>query len=157
MNGSKLAAFAMGAAFAATSCARHDTPAAPASGPRFVAAPPQAEVKPLVRDALAKAASENRKLVVYVGAKWCEPCERMHRAVEKGDLDAAFPNLTFFEFDLDQDKGRLGAAGYSSKYIPLFALPDRDGKASGKQVEGGIKGEGAVGHIVPQLQSLLAQ
>jgi hypothetical protein len=94
---------------------------------------------------------------VYVGAPWCEPCERVHRAVEKGDLDTEFPNLTLFEFDIDQDKQRLAAAGYSPKYIPLFALPDRDGKASGKRVEGGIKGEGAVGYIVPQLRSLLAQ
>jgi hypothetical protein len=51
---------------------------------------------------------------------------------------------------------RLSAAGYVSKFIPLFALPKADGSASGKQVEGGIKGDGAVGYMAQRLEGLLA-
>jgi thiol-disulfide isomerase/thioredoxin len=94
---------------------------------------------------------------VYVGAGWCEPCQRFHRAAESGELDALFPSLTMLEFDLDRDAQRLAAAGYSSKYIPLFALPTPDGKASGKQIAGAIKGENAVAYIAPRLKELLAQ
>jgi len=36
-------------------------------------------------------------------------------------------------------------------------LPAQDGRASGKQVEGGIKGEGAVAYMTPRLKDLLAQ
>ncbi len=110
-----------------------------------------------MRDAADAAIRENRKLAVYVGAAWCEPCQAFHRAVERGDLDATFPNLTLLEFYLDRDGERLASAGYVSKYIPLFALPARDGAASGKQVEGAIKGPGAVPFIVPRLRTLLAQ
>jgi hypothetical protein len=46
-------------------------------------------------------------------------------------------------------------AGYTWKLIPLFALPQADGRASGMQVEGGIKGEGAVGYIAPRLKAML--
>jgi hypothetical protein len=60
-------------------------------------------------------------------------------------------------FDLDRDGERLASAGYVSKYIPLFALPKTDGTSSGKQIEGGIKGEGAVAYITPKLQALLAE
>ena len=125
---------------------------------RIVEAPPAGDVEPIVRDAVdaAKASGgPSDVLLVYVGATWCEPCQRFHHAVERGDLDTTFPGLTLLEFDLDRDRERLASARYTSKLIPLFALPASDGAASGKQVEGGIKGEGAVAFIVPRLKALL--
>jgi len=120
---------------------------APASGP----------VAPIVRDAVAGAAGEHRTLVVYVGAPWCEPCQRFHGAAARGELDSMLSDVALLEFDMDRDRERLTSAGYVSKYIPLFALPAQDGSASGKQIEGGIKGEGAVGFIVPRLRAMLAE
>jgi thiol-disulfide isomerase/thioredoxin len=125
---------------------------------RIVEAPAVGDVAPIVRDAVAEAkAGVKGAFVVYVGATWCEPCQRFHHAAEQGELDAAFPGMTLLEFDLDRDRDRLKAAGYTSKLIPLFALPADDGTASGKQVEGGIKGEGAVGFMVPRLQAILTR
>jgi hypothetical protein len=120
-------------------------------------APAEGDVEPIVREELARAAVDRRRLVVYVGASWCEPCQRFHGAAESGQLDATFSDLTLLEFDLDRDGKRLASAGYTSKYIPLFALPSADGRSSGKQVEGGIKGEGAVAYITPKLLALLAR
>lgn len=124
---------------------------------RVVEAPSAGTVEAVVRDALAGARAEGRTLVVYVGATWCEPCQNFHRAAERGDLDATFPRTTLLEFDLDRDRERLVSAGYVSKYIPLFALPGPDGKASGKQIEGGIKGDGAVGFISSRLTAMLSE
>jgi thiol-disulfide isomerase/thioredoxin len=120
-------------------------------------APASGDVDAVVRDALAKSSAQKRRLVVYVGATWCEPCRRFHEAAARGELDATFPDLDMLGFDLDRDNERLAAAGYVSKYIPLFALPKADGTSSGKQIEGGIKGEGAVAYITPKLQTLLAE
>jgi thiol-disulfide isomerase/thioredoxin len=114
------------------------------------------DVEPLVREALARASAMHRRLIVYVGATWCEPCQRFHRAAAQGELDASFPDLDVLAFDLDRDGERLASAGYVSKYIPLFALPSADGSASGKQVEGGVKGDGAVAYLTPRLKGLLA-
>ena len=125
-----------------------------------VDAPAEGSVDAIVRGALAAAAGAaggSRTLVVYVGATWCEPCQRFHEAAARGDLDAELPRLTLLGFDLDRDRDRLAAAGYVSKYIPLFALPTPTGAASGKQIEGGIKGSGAVGFIVPRLSAMLAE
>jgi hypothetical protein len=107
---------------------------------------------------MATAAAAHRVVVVYVGATWCEPCQRFHRAVEQGDLANvdALSRVTFLNFDIDRDRERLEDAGYRSKYIPLFAMPAADGLTSGKQVEGGIKGDGAVAYMVPRLTSLLS-
>jgi hypothetical protein len=124
---------------------------------RFRDAPESGEVTTAVRDALSRAAREKRRLVVYVGATWCEPCRQVHAAAEHGELDAAFGNVDLLEFDLDRDGERLRSAGYRSTYIPLFALPSADGTASGKQIEGAIKGDAAVRFILPRLSQLLAE
>ncbi|MGH7295818.1 MAG: thioredoxin [Polyangiaceae bacterium] len=124
---------------------------------RVTEAPAVGEVDAAVRDAMKRASAEHRRVVVYVGATWCEPCQRFHHAAERGELDSTFPDVDLLTYDMDRDARRLVAAGYVSKLIPLFALPGPDGRASGKQVEGGIKGEGAVGFIAPRLQKMLEE
>jgi thiol-disulfide isomerase/thioredoxin len=123
---------------------------------RLTNAPAEGDVDEIVRAAQAEAMGKKRRVVVYVGATWCEPCQRFHHAAERGELDAKFPDVDLLGFDADHDAERLASAGYVSRLIPLFALPGPDGRASGKQVEGGIKGEGAVGFIAPRLEKMLA-
>jgi hypothetical protein len=148
---------ATSAASASTEVSTSAHGAQPAGKLQVVAAPAQGTAESVVQATLASARAEGRTLVVYVGATWCEPCQHFHQAAERGDLDAAFPRMTLLTFDLDRDRERLAAAGYVSKYIPLFALPGPDGAASGKQIEGGIKGDGAVGNISSRLTEMLAQ
>ncbi len=128
-------------------CGRPVRPA----GVQLVDAPP-GDVAALVQHELGVGPGP---VLVYVGATWCEPCRRFHTAAAAGQLDGALPQLRLLVFDLDRDGERLKAAGYSSAYIPLFALPNPDGRASGKAIAGSIKGDGAVGNIVPRLQALL--
>ncbi|AKV01929.1 hypothetical protein AKJ09_08592 [Labilithrix luteola] len=116
-----------------------------------------ADAAKIIREAREREAAEGRSLVVYVGATWCEPCQHFHEAAKKGELDSDFPNLSLLEFDLDVDRDRLAAAGYTSEMIPLFVLPNDDGRASSKRFEGSIKGKGAVRNIAPRLRSLLAK
>ncbi len=123
--------------------------------PEFVAAG-AGDVEAVVRDAMATAATEDRRLMVYVGAVWCEPCQAFHHAVERGELDQALTGVRFLEFDSDHAGARLQAAGYGGRYIPRFVLPRADGGASEQRMEGGIKGEGAVDHLMQRLVPLLA-
>ncbi len=112
---------------------------------------------PIVQAALAREKADGRTLVVYEGATWCEPCRHFHEAVAAGKLDAEFPDLTLLEFDVDKDKERLVASGYTSSYIPLFALPAKDGRPLGPKAEGGIKGDGVVPYLSKKLHALLSQ
>jgi hypothetical protein len=121
----------------------------------LVEAPAVQDVAIYVSGALAEAEHANKKLLVYVGAAWCEPCRRFHDAAAAGQLDATFGDLRMLVFDADRDKDALQRAGYISNLIPLFAVPRADGTASGKQIEGSIKGDGAVAQITPRLQALL--
>ena len=100
--------------------------------------------------------SKSENTVVYVGAKWCEPCKRFKSAAKAGKLDRALPGTRFVEFDLDRQRSSLEVAGYQSRMIPLFCLPDPDtGRNSGECIQGSVKGPGAIGNLVPRLQSLL--
>jgi thiol-disulfide isomerase/thioredoxin len=115
------------------------------------------EATSVIQRESARAEKDGRTLLVYVGAPWCEPCRRFHEAAARGDLDQAFPKLRLLEFDHDRDEARLERAACVSRLIPLFAKPDADGRCSGAQIEGSIKGPGAVAEITPRLSRLLSR
>lgn len=138
-----------------TKTERAAAPAAATERPHFVPAKVDGDsVDALVRDAIA--AADAKRVVVYVGASWCEPCTRFHEAVERGELDAQLAGVRFLEFDADEHTKILDAAGYGGRLIPRFAVPGTDGRGTDAKIEGGIKGDGAVPHIMRRLEELLA-
>jgi thiol:disulfide interchange protein len=119
-------------------------------------AAPQAPLEQFVQQHVEEADASGTRVLVYVGATWCEPCKRFHKALESGQLDQDLAGTKFIEFDSDHDGAELRAAGYGSKYIPLFSVPDQSGHASGRAIEGAIQGDGAVREtLVPRLLALL--
>jgi hypothetical protein len=82
----------------------------------------------LVRTKRLEAKAEGRVLVVYAGASWCEPCKKFKLEVQSGRLDERLGKTTLLAFDADKDADRLGAAGYSFKFVPFVALPGADGR-----------------------------
>jgi thiol-disulfide isomerase/thioredoxin len=122
----------------------------------WIKAPAGEDAATVVKRELERAHVDKKRLLVYVGATWCEPCKRFHDAAESGQLDGVFPNLRMIEFDLDVDGERLTAAGYASKMIPLFAVPSEDGRGTDKRIEGSVKGEGAVMNLRTRLEPLLS-
>jgi len=131
-------------------------PPAPAAAnkPRLVAAPAGGRVAEAVT--AERGGADGDLVIVYVGATWCEPCVAFHDALTAGSLDADFPGVRFLEYDLDRDKARLEADGYTSRYVPLFAVPGPDGRADGRQLQGGIKGPGAAANLAKRLAPLIA-
>jgi hypothetical protein len=128
---------------------------APARPPRIVKAPAGGRVAEAVTAERGGAGDDI--VIVYVGAPWCEPCVAFHDAVKAGSFDAELTAVRFLEFDLDRDKARLEADGYTSRYVPLFAIPGPDGTASGRALQGGIKGPNAATNLLARLQPLLAE
>ena len=108
------------------------------SGVELVDAPPgTTDVAAVVRATAEHVANAHRRLFVYVGASWCEPCQQIHAAIVDHRLDETFPDLTLLVFDLDRDGPALEAAGYTSPLIPLFEIPGPDGRAGPRKVFGG--------------------
>lgn len=115
------------------------------------------DVAPLIARELARAQRDHRRFLVYLGASWCEPCVRFHDAAAAGQLNATFGDVRMLVFDADRDGDALQRAGYRYRLIPLFAIPNADGSASGRQIEGSIKGAAAIDNIAPRLRDLVNQ
>jgi len=139
-----------------TNAASADTLTAPP--PTFLRYPHSGSaVEPWIQEQVEIAEAAKLRVLVYVGASWCEPCQRFHQAVEHGELNGTLNGLRFLEFDQDQDAAALKTAGYVYQYIPVLALPDPDGRNHGKMISGSIKGPKAVKeNLVPRLQALLS-
>src|SRR6185369_10535784 len=109
--------------------------AANAPPPSFLHYPRQGSaIEPWVQEQVELADAAHLRVLVYVGASWCEPCQRFHEAVERGELNGTLDGLRFLEFDQDQDASALKNAGYVYQYIPVLALPDPDGRNHGKMI-----------------------
>lgn len=136
------------------------TPASAPSGaaPRkveWVKVPAGAEPHTWVKSEVERAKADQKKLVLYVGAKWCEPCQNFHAATERGELDAAFPDLRLVQFDHDDEADTIAELGCGSNYIPLFSVPDAEGHCTRKQISGGIKGTNNVAFLTDKLRKLI--
>jgi hypothetical protein len=132
--------------------------ASPARGTvEFVAYSAKEALDSFVMKELTRADKDRKKLLIYVGAPWCEPCVRFHEAAGRGELDRVFPDLRLIDLDRDRDENELRQTSCLSPMIPMFAKPTPRGNCSEKMIHGGIKGDGAVDHIVPRLEKLLAQ
>ena len=138
--------------------ANNGAAASNAPPPTFLRYPGQAgAIEPWLQEQGELAEAAHLRVLVYVGASWCEPCQRFHEAVQRGELNGTLNGLRFLEFDQDRDAPALKAAGYIYQYIPVLALPDPDGKNHGRMISGSIKGPRAVQeNLVPRLQALLS-
>ncbi|MBX3228205.1 MAG: thioredoxin family protein [Labilithrix sp.] len=110
----------------------------------------------IIRTARLQAKAQGRVLVVYVSATWCEPCKRLKAEIEAGSLDDRLGKTTLLAFDADKDVERLGAAGYSFKFVPYVALPGPDGQPADSQQATG-KGSNAWKELLGKLDAWQAQ
>lgn len=121
----------------------------------LVDAPKADDVAPVIAKEFVRAAGDHKKLLVYLGAPWCEPCVKFHAAAARGELDRDFGDVRMLVFDADRDNEALQRAGYKYELVPMFALPGSDGRSIGKQIEGSIKGSKYVEQISPRLRALV--
>jgi len=106
----------------------------------------------LIRTKRLEAKAQDRVLVVYVSATWCEPCKKLKAELESGRLDDQLGTVTLLAFDADKDIDRLGSAGYTFKFVPFVALPGADGRPVDTQEATG-KGSGAWRELLGKLEA----
>jgi hypothetical protein len=127
------------------------------SSPRFIPAPSElGAVEPFIQEQVELGVAAGERTLVYVGATWCEPCQRFHAAVQRGELGDVLARTRLVEFDADHHNAALHRAGYAYELIPVIALPNPDGRSSGRLLSGSIKGPTAVtDNLLPRLRALL--
>lgn len=112
-------------------------------------------IAPLLQLAADQARTDARRLVVYVGASWCEPCRYFLDAVAADALPDRFSDLRFIKFDFDVDERRLQEAGLGGQMLPRFVLIGPQGQATDRSFEGSIKGPQAIDDLIAKLDTLL--
>jgi thiol-disulfide isomerase/thioredoxin len=134
------------------------TPTASASdGARVVVVPAEADALSAIRTENARAKKEGRVVLVYIGATWCPPCARLHAALRTDAAKAKLAGVTLLAFDADTDGERLNALGYTSRYIPFFAVPRPDGRASDDKMDTSFKKTASGEEVVDKLADFVAQ
>jgi len=103
------------------------------TAPKVTNASQDTDALTAIRTERLKAKAEGRVLVVYVSATWCEPCKHFKDELASGRLDKKLAKVTLLAFDADRDLDRLGAAGYTFKFVPFVALPGSDGRPTDRQ------------------------
>ncbi len=131
-------------------------PTEQSSGPQISKAE-AGPVQEVVKSAMLEAKRDGRRLVVYVGASWCEPCQVFLDGVIANKLPASLGDVRILKFDNDVDDARLEKANYGGRMIPRFVKPLADGTGSSNRFEGSVKGAAALDNIVPRLEALLSQ
>lgn len=132
------------------------TPAKTGGRIQVVQAAQDSDALSAIRTERLKAKADGRVLVVYVSATWCEPCKKLKEEIEAGRLDDRYGKTTLLAFDADKDLDRLGAAGYTFKFVPYVALPGADGKPADAQEATG-KGKEAWKELLGKLDAWQAQ
>ncbi len=117
---------------------------------------PGGPVAELVAAEQARAKRDKRRLLVYVGATWCEPCEVFMHGIASGKMPPDLSDLRILKFDFDKDEERLDASNYGGRMIPRFVRPGADGLGGSMRFEGSVKGPEAWENILPRLQALFA-
>jgi thiol-disulfide isomerase/thioredoxin len=152
---------ALAFALALTACPSPSPTPTPTStptpaGPRFITVPTDADVLSAIRTETQRAKKEGRVALVYLGATWCPPCRRLHDAIESGAGNAKLANVTLLAFDVDRDGDRLDALGYKSKYIPFFAVPRPDGRASDQKMDTSFEKTASGEEVIEGLAAFVA-
>ncbi|HEU4409368.1 MAG TPA: hypothetical protein VFS43_29180 [Polyangiaceae bacterium] len=126
--------------------------AEPRRAPHFVEMPAETGLLDAIRGEARAAGAAGETLVVYVGARWCKPCQHFERALASGKLDASLAGLRLLHVDLDTRGAELGAHGYATKVIPYFVVPTAKGAPSARK----FSTEAMGGEVVDQIVAGLA-
>src|SRR3569832_2958866 len=86
----------------------------------LVDAPAAHDVAPIIAKEVARAEHDHKKLLVYLGATWCEPCVKFHKAAADGLLDQTFGDVRMLVFDADRDNEALVCVGFLFLFVLLF-------------------------------------
>jgi len=85
-------------------------------------------------DALSRAQSENKPIMIDFYADWCSPCRRLDKETYSDDALSAFLNENFVCLKINVDKNRTLALNYKIESIPAIVFVSPDGTEIGRWV-----------------------
>jgi thioredoxin-related protein len=82
-------------------------------------------------EALALAAAEDKHVMLYFWADWCQYCARFNSEVLPDEKVGAFLGTDFFSVMINIDEEPELAAKYDARTLPMVVFLDSSGKVAG--------------------------
>jgi hypothetical protein len=140
---------------AAVGCQSRPSPTQPPAGARGFELDEVAPGRPLavvLSDGAAKAKAKGLRPFLYIGATWCQPCQKLHRSLDDERMVDAFRGTYVIHLDLDAWERELPSVGLRVAQVPVFFQLDAQGKPTGKSLDGGAWNEDVPAEMAPPLK-----
>jgi len=85
-------------------------------------------------DALSRAQSENKPIMIDFYADWCGPCRQLDKVTYSDDALSAFLNENLVCLKINVDKNKTLASNYKIVSIPAIVFVSPDGTEIGRWV-----------------------
>ena len=112
------------------------------------------DLSALIQVEAGKAVAAKRHPYLEFDATWCPPCIAITETLDSGDpmMVDAFVGTYMIQVDIDDWKNDLAGAGYTVNAIPVYYELDRDGKSTGRSIDGSAWGDNIPENMAPPLK-----
>lgn len=70
--------------------------------------------------------SQNKIILLYFGAIWCEPCKKLKNRLENEETKIEMPNLSLCYIDIDNQENEEIISTYKIKLLPTLIYVNLD-------------------------------
>jgi len=96
----------------------------------------QGELLPLLAAQVERAKGKGLVPIVEFYADWCPPCRAFQQALEHPRMREALRGTLLIKVNAEDWQDKMKGTGYVVRSIPLFVLPNADGRPSDKILDG---------------------
>lgn len=101
---------------------------------------------------MTKAETQKKTPFLELWATWCAPCTALAKSLDDPRMKAAFRGTYIIRVDVDTlGPSALRGTGFSGDMIPAFFEIGKDGKATGRSINGGAWGDNVPENMAPPL------
>jgi hypothetical protein len=136
---------------AAASSATAALPAPERPFARVELSPTQGDLTPLLREHVTRARDKRLRPFVEFYADWCKPCRDLSALMEGGRMIEALRSTYIIKVNVDDWQDKLRGTGFVPREIPVFYAIGGDGRPTGRQILGYLKGEKASEKLIHRL------
>ena len=117
--------------------------------------PSDAALTAVLKAEIPKAKELGRKPYAYFYADWCGPCKALRKSLDDQDplMMDAFRGTYIIQLDADTWGKKPEAKPFAVKAIPVLFELDKNGKPTGRKIDGGAWGEDIPVNMAPPLKA----
>jgi thiol-disulfide isomerase/thioredoxin len=114
--------------------------------------PTQGDLAPLLHDHATRARDKKLRPFVEFYADWCKPCRDLDAMTGDARMIDALRSTYIIKLNVDDWEGKLRGTGFVPRQIPVFYAIDEEGRPTGRQILGFLRGTTTPEKLAPRLR-----